>query len=513
MTTPEAPRRRFTYGDQFEESKTPLADVLDLCAAHNGDRVALQEALRQAYFPGHGSADNSTKMAMNCVLSLNAYRLIALDGTGKRYELTPLAEELRALLPDRNALFRRLATHILTELDGLTLLRLIEHIRARGEQVTLEYIGEELNDLGLKVPPNSTYVSTMRAWLAQAGVFRPSGYEINWDVVYDLLHLDAEAIDRLYDLTPEQKFFLLSMASLAIVDFMPSDKVADHTRSVYSVRVTSKNLVKDVIEPLEARGLIESQKTTTGRGAKPHDVRLTVTGQNDLLAPLLASISRITEYTTADLNRTFENVVSELDHADKYVRGIALELFAIWIIRLLGLRFSKWRLRSYQATGGSEVDVMAASDKIVYSRWQIQCKNVKGSVPVDVVQKEVGATFLTHADVIMVVTTGTFSSDAVNYANLVTDTSRYYIILLDGNDIDRIIADRARIVEILNVKARRVFAKKELGISDLGDEYEGAEEETQAQEEIVADAALEVMSASPEQPALALDTPPLDATL
>jgi hypothetical protein len=88
----------------------------------------------------------------------------------------------------------------------------------------------------------------------------------------------------------------------------------------------------------------------------------------------------------------------------------------------------------------------------------------------------------------MVVTTGTFSSDAVNYANLVTDTSRYYIILLDGNDIERIIADRARIVEILNVKARRVFAKKELGISDLGDEYEEAEEEAEAEEEIAAEA-------------------------
>jgi site-specific DNA-methyltransferase (cytosine-N4-specific) len=132
-----------------------------------------------------------------------------------------------------------------------------------------------------------------------------------------------------------------------------------------------------------------------------------------------------------------------------------------------GLRFSKWRLRSYQATGGAEVDVMAASDKIVYSRWQMQCKNIKGKVDVDTVAKEVGITFLTQADVIALVTTGSFTSDAVNYANQVTDNSRYYVILLDGSDIRKIVEDRTRIVEILNIKARRVFAKKGLGLTDF----------------------------------------------
>ena len=55
----------------------------------------------------------------------------------------------------------------------------------------------------------------------------------------------------------------------------------------------------------------------------------------------------------------------------------------------------------------------------------------------------------------------------MNYANQVMETTRYYIILLDGDDIDRIIEDTSRIIDILNVKARRVFAKRELGISDF----------------------------------------------
>ena len=468
--------RRFTYGDQFEATKTPLPQLLEMCRDHINDRYALQEAIRKRFFPGHGNADNSTKMAMNCVLSLKAYRLIQFDETGKKYQTTDLHTSLLAQLPDEAAMHRQFATHILTELDGLLLARLIENIRARGEQVSLEYIGEELNDLGIKIPPNSTYISTMRAWLAQAGVFRATGYEVNWDVIYDLINMDADAIDKLYKLTLEQKYFMLSMVSLSTIEFTPSNKIANHTRSVYSVRVTSKNLVKDVIEPLEALGLLESQKVTVGRGAKPHDVRLTQKGQNELLTPLLSSLTTLTELTSADLDRTFEAVVADLDNEDKHIRGIALELFAVWIIRLLGLRFSKWRLRSYQATGGGEVDVMAASDKIIYNRWQIQCKNIKGKVDVDTIAKEVGLTFLTKADVVMVVTTGDFSSVAVDYANQVTDTSRYYIILLDKNDIDKIIADRTKIVDILNVKARRVFAKKELGITEFGDDFDGDHE-------------------------------------
>ncbi|HEX8568206.1 MAG TPA: restriction endonuclease [Pyrinomonadaceae bacterium] len=486
MATKET--RRFTYGDQFEQSKTPLLDLLKICRDYSPDLAAMQEQIRTTYFPGHGSEGNSNTMAMNCRLSLKAYRLIETDRErgATRYTVTPLASELIELAEreGENAMFRRFAVHILTNLFGMTLLRLIENIRARGEQVSLEYLGEEMNDLGIKIAPNSTYISTMVAWLAKAGVITETGYSVNWDVVYDLLKTDAELIDKLHELTLEQRFFMLSMLSLATTDFVASNKIANHTRSVYSVRLTSKNLVKDVLEPLEAAGLIETQKTTTGRGAKPHDIRLADKGKNELLLPMLENLAEITELTSADLNKPFEDVVKDLDHSEKHVRGIALELFAVWIIRLLGLRFSKWRLRSFQATGGAEVDVMAASDKIVYSRWQMQCKNTKSKVTVDTVAKEVGLNFLTQADVIALITTGSFTGDAVNYANQVTDNSRYYVILLDGEDIKRIVADRTKIVDILNVKARRVFAKKELGLTDFADEMDEADFEEELAEEV-----------------------------
>lgn len=481
--------RRFTYGDQFDPKKYALTDLLQLCLENEPDRYRLQTVVRSKYYEGHGRDpiqrdENSTKMAMNCLLSLNAYGLIQLTDNGKSYAITNLTHHLLLLKNDPNLVHRYFATHILTNLEGLLLARLIENIRARGEQVTLEYLGEELNDLGIKIPPNSTYVSTMREWLAQAGVFRSVGYEVNWDVIYDLLNVDADTIDELYKLTTEQKHFLLSLVSLDVQEFTPSNKIANHTRSVYKIRLTTKNLVKDVLEPLESLGLIETTKTTGGRGAKPHLVRLAEKAKRDVLEPLIQNLAQVTELTSADLNRPFEDVVAELNNPDKYIRGIALELLAVWIIRLLGLRFSKWRLRHWEATGGGEVDVLAASDKIVYSRWQIQCKNQQSKVGVDVIAKEVGLTFLTKADIIMVVTTSKFASDAINYANQINDVSRYYVILLEDEDVKRIAEDKTRIVEILNIKARRTFAKRELGMSDFGDEFLVEDQELETLDEL-----------------------------
>lgn len=493
--------RRFTYGDQFDPKKYALTDLLQLCIENAPDRGKLQTEIRVRYFEGHGRdpaqrEENSTIMAMNCVLSLNAYGLISLSDSGKKYEVAELTRALLALKNDFNAVHRHFAIHILTNLEGLLLARLIENMRARGEQVTLEYLGEELNDLGIRIPPNSTYISTMREWLAQAGVFRSTGYELNWDVVYDLLKVDADTIDKLYQLTPEQKHFLLSLISLDVREFTPSNKVAKHTRSVYKIRLTTKNLVKDVLETLEGLGLIETEKTTGGRGAKPHLVRLTERARQEVLQPLIENLASVAELTSADLNRRFESVVADLENEDKHVRGIALELLAVWIIRLLGLRFSKWRLRHWEATGGGEVDVLAASDKIIYNRWQIQCKNQKSKVGVDVIAKEVGLTFLTKADVIMVITTSKFASDAVNYASQINDVSRYYVILLEDEDVKHIAEDRTRIVEILNIKARRTFAKRELGMSDLGDELFRDEEEPETIDELEARIANESTSES-----------------
>jgi site-specific DNA-methyltransferase (cytosine-N4-specific) len=255
------------------------------------------------------------------------------------------------------------------------------------------------------------------------------------------------------------------MIQLNIDNFEPWNRIAEYAKSRYQIRFPTKTFVKDVIEPLVQLELIESQKTTEGRGAKPNLVKLADKANKNLVAHLVETIADLTEISSTELNRSFEDVINELEHPDKHIKGKALELLAIWMIRLTSLRFTSWRLRSYESTGGGEVDVLAASDSFVYSRWQIQCKNTK-KVDVDVLAKEVGMTFVTGADVIMIVTTGEFTRDAWQYAPRMMDVSRYYIILLQKEDLDKIKEDKTNIIKILDKKARRVFAKKELQMSD-----------------------------------------------
>jgi hypothetical protein len=460
--------KKFTYGDQFDPNKFSLIEILELCNKCQPNRDTLEASIAERYFSQHSqqtssklASENIGKLAKNCFLSIKAYQLIENLQESRQYKLTSLAEELLSSANNSSFVNQKFASHILNNLAGMALLKAIDVLNSRGEEPQLEAISYELQERGYSISPNCTYVSTMRSWLSLAGIFERKT-EINWDIVSDILGINKDFIDELYALNPEQKHFLLSLLNLNIQEFTPANKIAEHTRSIYKLRLTTKNLVKDVIEPLVNFELIETEKTTAGRGAKPNNVRLSNKARKEILTPLLKSIANETRISEIELNRTFDDVVNELNHSDKHIKGKALELLAIWMIRLTSLRFTKWRNRDI---GKGEVDVLAASDRFVYSRWQIQCKNT-AKVDIDVLAKEIGLTFVTGADVVMVVTTGEFTRDAYQYAYRMMDVSRYYMILLQKDDIEAIKKDKTSIVEILDKKARRVFSKKELDISD-----------------------------------------------
>ena len=465
-------KSRFTYGHQFEPEKFSLAEILTLCRECQPDRHELQRQIAAKYFSSHSSqstsqikaSSNREKLAMNCFLSLRAYQLLEKTSNDWEYTLTETANEILHQHNSNDGI-QLFARHILTKLTGMSLLKAIESINTRGDKPQIESIAYELQEMGYALSPNAIYTSTMRKWLDLAGVFKRE-YEINWDVVSDLLEIDKDYIDELYTLTSEQKYFLLAMIHLGLDQWTLSNQVVKYVTSIYKVRLTSKMRVQEIIDPLTRSGLIESRKSTEGRGAKSHYVKLSSKAQSELVSKLLDTIAEITDLSQTELNRSFESVVVDLDHQDKHIKGKALELLAIWMIRLTSLRFTKWRLRSYESTGQGEVDVLAASDRFVYHRWQIQCKNTK-KVNVEVLAKEIGMTFVTGADVVMIVTTGEFSKDAFQYAYRMMEISRYYMILLQREDIEAIKEDKTNIIKILDKRARRVFAKKELGVTDI----------------------------------------------
>jgi len=70
-----------------------------------------------------------------------------------------------------------------------------------------------------------------------------------------------------------------------------------------------------------------------------------------------------------------------------HIRGLALEALAFKLMRIIDLDYVATRLRG-NATGGAEVDLLFESSRLVFSRWQVQCKNTS-RVTLDDVAKEV----------------------------------------------------------------------------------------------------------------------------
>lgn len=461
--------KKFTYGHQFEPEKASLLEYAEMIIKNAPSRAALESDIRGKFFSSHSSGtssevsdDNQRKLSMNCFLSLRAYQLLQSDPEEKdNYTPSDLCIQLNSASGEDDAL-KEFAKHILVNLSGTDLLKAIETVNERGDRPTLLSIIGELNEMGYELSKNSIYPSTMRQWLTKAGLFEGQ-YKIAWDVFYDMTGMSLDFVVGIYELNPEQKYFLISMIEMGVTEFTHWTKIVERTQAVKHLDYDMKMFPKLVLEPMVAKGIIEMNKTTVGRGAKPNQVRFTDQGVQELLLPFLKNVADLVSMSETELNRSFDSILSEIDDPDKHIKGKALELLAVWMIRLCGLRFTEWRKRDAE-TGKGEVDLMAASDTFVYSRWQVQCKNTS-RVDIDVVAKEIGMTFMTKADVVLIITTGRFTSDAIQYADTLCAVSRYYLILIDGDDLDKIRSDRTSIIPILNKIARRTFVRKEFGMA------------------------------------------------
>lgn len=131
-------------------------------------------------------------------------------------------------------------------------------------------------------------------------------------------------------------------------------------------------------------------------------------------------------------------------------------------MRLLDLDYVATRLRG-TATGGAEVDVLFESSRLVYCRWQVQCKNTN-RVALDDVAKEVGLTHVLKSNVIVMVSTGQIGPEARRYANKIMQDSNLCVVMVDQADIMVIEQNPTRIVDIFNREARHAMKLKEITI-------------------------------------------------
>jgi len=179
----------------------------------------------------------------------------------------------------------------------------------------------------------------------------------------------------------------------------------------------------------------------------------------DLIAPLLEQMGKQTQSDLRPLLRKpMVDILKEMKAKDKHTRGLALEALAFKLMRLLDMTYVATRLRG-NATGGAEVDVIFESSRLVFSRWQVQCKNTS-RVALDDVAKEVGLTHFLKSTVIVVVTTGDIGPEARKYANKIMTDSNLCVVMVDGQDINAIVKTPPAIVDVFNREAKQAMKLK-----------------------------------------------------
>ena len=452
------------FGSEFSPSQIDLPALLDLVAAHQGDWRALEAAIHDRWFSAHakGAVGNAAeynrgKLANNCKLGLIAYGIIDRDGT-----FTEFGTKLHDLRGDPAKLYAELARHILLNLNGLNFVQCILDMQASGETVTLNKLREWLGERGLYVPPAGKHPSIMRLWLEKAGVFT-SGWRIDEGRLQDLLGTSTSDLEALAAFSREQKAYLKAIANLDRTEPLPSNEIARLAATTYGVRFDESNLPKQVLYPLEKAGFIELKRGTKepGRGAKPFMVTPTAKLVAELVTPL---IEQLEQQVQADLRpllrKPLAEILEELKSEDRQIGGLALEALAFKLMRLLDLTYVATRLRG-QATGGAEVDLIFESSRLVFSRWQIQCKRTS-NVSLDDVAKEVGLTHFLKSNVIVMVSTGGIGPEARRYANKIMTDSNLAIVMVDGADLAAINADPPAILDVFTREARFAMRLKAL---------------------------------------------------
>lgn len=448
---------RIPVGTQFSPSLVDLAAFVRAAVERSGDRDALGDAVVEepVRIKPYGRPPSRRMRGLPLEAAVQ-YGLLDAD----TYEATDLARRLAGMGEDE--MHRAFARHVLLNLGGLRVVEAAQEMHLDGRAVTGDSLAEYLTDQGFRVSVHNTAINTMRMWLAKAGLFPESGRgDAAWRpdpaVKEDLVGIGDDTIAALAALTPEQAAFAKALARLDPVGWTPAAEVRDLAEAAEGVRIGRGSLPNEVLRPLEAAGLVE-YRTGGTRGGKTSELRTTEPFQAEVLRPFLERTLRDLDPALAAYYRARPaDVYAALGSSDTHTKGRALEAFAVYVMRLLGLRFVGWRRRA-EETGHSEVDVlMAGLFGAVPTTWQVQCKNTpSGRVRLEDVAKEVGLIPLTRATHVMVLANAPFTRDARRYADAVMQNTSVTMFLLDREDFEAVLESPANLGRILQRQAERI---------------------------------------------------------
>lgn len=451
MTRKDSNMLSLPFGSEFSPNQIDLPTLLEICKENEGDCASIEKNIIKTFFSD--KENYPEKLGMNCRLGLQCYKVL-----NENCELTNLGNQMYEARYD-NKLYWIFAKHILLNLNGLVFLQSLNERIVAGEKITLANMKKIIELKGLTYPNGGKHPSILRLWLDKIGLTNKK-WEVNEDVLKQVLGTTDKS-SALAELDNLQIAFLKALINSGQTKPQPASNIVKLAQSVYGLTFPEKSLPKLVLNKLVEAKLIIAEKTTEGRGAKPFLVSLHPDVKPEIIIPTLAQLKKKLDKKLLELIRKpMSDILTDIKSDSTFISGLALEALAFKLMQLLDMEYMATRLRGEQ-TGGAEVDLLFESSRLVYSRWQIQCKNTK-TVTLDPVAKEVGLTHFLKSNVIIVITTGAFTNEARKYSNAIMKDSNLSIVLLDGSDIEKISKEPSTIVDILNRDAKRTMEIKKI---------------------------------------------------
>ena len=424
-------------------------------------RKAQAEAIRVHYFANAATKQPNAEGRLAQQLQLSRNVLIGMDSYAvydeETAELTSVGEELLAAPSEADA-DRLFAKHILLTLPGIEILRIIKAMTSGGRTITKTTLADELNRHGFVAKagkPLSTNTANhlkLLSWLRKVSVLPVTGYEIDDAVVKSIAGTSIDHANRAIELSDRQKVFAATLRrdldlngnrNVFVRDIVATCKVT-HPR-IYS---RTDDLRKAIINPLVEHGWITHSETAggrsrgRGRGGSSGTVR--ITEQLRIVDPTylgLGSLAGIPGEVRRHLNRALDQIMVELESTDTGVKGLALETLAVRIVYELGLRPVTFRERGSE-NSGAEVDLIAEGSDTHFHRWMVQCKNT-AKVHVEALAKEIGMAVIYRAQVILLITTGEFTTTVRHHARELAETTGMQAILIEKAELAVYLKDGA----------------------------------------------------------------------
>jgi len=464
MTPSKRTPSAIPVGTQFSPALFDLREFAQALVAKSGDKNALERAVWSPEVRIRRPKGRLTKRLKSLPLEA-AVQYGLLDK--KTYTATELAEKLAKLDPPE--LYNEFAKHILLKLGGLRVLDGIQEMERDRRSITGDTLAAYLTSQGFPVTVHNTAINTLRMWLAKASLFPQTGKTDLWK--FDrgrknrILGLSDDAIALLATLNREQLAFVEALCRINPAGWYEASKVRDLAEASLDVRLSRSSLPQEYLTPLKDAGLIEFESGGT-QGGKSARLRTTPSFRSDVLEVFVTKTVKDLDADVASYYRkTPENVYEDLESSDSHKKGLALEAYAIFLMRLLGLRFLAWRKRARDTTGRAEVDaVLAGVFGAVPTRWQVQCKNTpSGVVDLEDVAKEVGLVPITKATHILVVANARISRSARDYAAQVMESSSLTLFLLDKADFEAVRKSPGELAAILKTQAEAAIRDRPSG--------------------------------------------------